>query len=160
MKRIFLVLIAIVGLGCKKTGNNSGSAELNATDTIGIYGKWQWAISYFLSSTSPSPDSVITLTLKPDSSYVIGLNGNVFAKGTFQITEQLNSNSGKLHFNNFPQTIIDSTQSETIIQYGTTNFGRLTLFVDQSYGVFNDTLQFTPIPCCAPEFYESIFKKK
>jgi hypothetical protein len=159
-ERIFLALITMAVFGCKKTGNNSGSAELNAADTIGIYGKWQWTISYFILSTSPSQDSVITLTLKPDSSYVVGLNGNVFAKGTFQITEQTDSNNGNLHFNNFPQTIIDSTQSETIIQYGVTNFGRLTLFVNQSFHVFNDTIQFLPIPCCAPEVYESIFKKK
>jgi hypothetical protein len=161
MQRIFLIfMVAGLVFGCKKSAAPNESALLNATSTVGIYGEWQWKYSNFILATYPAPDSLITLTLKPDASYFIGLNGNLLATGTFKIVEQTGLDTGRLEFINLPQTIIDSTDSQTVIDYGTAHFGRLILFVQQNFTIAHDTLQFAPYPCCAPEFYTSVFKKE
>lgn len=132
-------------LSCKKEESNSYQNNLEATDTAGIYGKWKWIGSqaFLLYGVIPSPDSVITLTIRSDGSYDIGLNGYVSMQGSFKIIQD-QYNDTIFYFNNFPQT-----------RY---NIGEMAFYRDEELSTFNDTLQLISYPI-SPEPFVSLFTK-
>jgi hypothetical protein len=161
MKKMSSILIVflITTFGCKKTGNNSATYQLKATDTIGIFGEWQWVDSRSgLFADSSSADSIITLTLNPDNSYAIGLNGTLKMNGTYKIS--VNSyNDSLIHFNNFQQTATSTQSGITYIQFGTYDIGRLIIFVDDELSINNNFLEFVSYPI-TPEAYIADFSKQ
>jgi hypothetical protein len=86
---------------------------------------------------------VITLTIKPDGSYYIGLNGNVSIQGSFKIIQD-QYNDTVFYFNNFPQA--------------TYNIGEMAFYRDDELSTFNDTLEFVSYPI-SPEPFVSLFTK-
>jgi hypothetical protein len=160
MKKMpFILIILISAFSCKKTANNFGVNGLNATDTIGVYGEWQWVDSrsgFFTDSSSA--DSIITLTLRPDNTYVIGSNGNLAMNGTYKIS--VNSyNDTLIHFNDFQQTTTSTQSGTTVIQFGTYHIGRLLIFADEELNINNNFLEFVSYPT-TPEAYIADFSKQ
>lgn len=160
MKKIpFILIVLIAAFSCKKSTSNFQTNQLNATDTIGMYGEWKWIVSrsgFFTDSSSA--DSIITLTLRPDNYYAIGVNGNLIINGTYKIS--VNSyNDTLIHFNNFQQTTTSTQSGTTFIQFGTYHIGQLIVFTDDELSITNNSLEFVSYPT-TPEAYIASFSKQ
>lgn len=124
------------------------------------YGKWQFIGSYFGPiHITPSPDSVVILTLKPDNTYVATLNGNPGIHGAFTIDS---SNFVILTFLNITQPFGTNTSGESngvyFIGFNTAKVGQLTMFQTNATSSPGDSLNLTSYPI-TPEFTSEYFKR-
>jgi hypothetical protein len=155
VKGLFLFSALFLGSlsSCKKA-----STSTPLTGQTGLYTEWTWIGSFAGNShILPSRDTLVTLKLNPDNSYITAINGHIFMQGTYTITGS--AGAEMLHFNNLPQTIYDtSAPGPGLIVYGHQQIGKLILFVDQGIYIENDTLSFTRHPI-NPFAYFSSFKR-
>ena len=153
---LFFSLLLLAGMiSCKK------DPEAVSYPAYSYYGQWQWtrtiAGAYV---TTPSPDSVIVMTLSTGNRYQVSLNGKSFELGTFQIDSS--SNSVILQFNNITQpagtTTRVTTGNMTELLFNYFRIGQFVLFQYNSTRSPGDTLQFIREPG-TPEDPVSYFKR-
>ncbi len=147
----FCFLVFVTGLfSCSKT-----------SQTASYYGRWQFiGTSAGPWSVTPSPDSVVILTLMPGNTYRTTLNGNLAIQGSFSIDS--GANGVILNFLNITQPYGTNTSEESngiyFLFFNTAKIGQLTLFQTNITSSPADTLDLTSYPL-TPEFTADYFKR-
>jgi hypothetical protein len=143
------------------TGLFSCSKTIQTPSYPSYYGQWQFfGRSSGPWQVTPSPDSVVILTLKSGNTYQATLNGTLAMQGSFTIDS--NANGVFLKFLNItePFGTITSEESNGIyfLFFNTAKIGQLTLFQTNITNSPGDTLDLTSYPI-TPEFTSDYFKR-
>lgn len=125
------------------------------------YGQWQYiGASFGPGFTTPSPDSVVILTLKSGNTYTVTLNGNSSLEGSF--TMDSITYGVTLKFLNITQpygnNTIATTNGPTFLFFNTAKIGQLTLFEENATSSPGDTLVLTSSPV-TPEATNDLFRR-
>jgi len=140
--------------GEKSNGDQSGNEQP-------YNGQWQWiGTSSGLFSTIPLVDSPIVLTLNPDSSYKVTLNGQNSLQGTFSTDSSTFWNNIK--FINITQPFGDTTSvtigNITEVFFNYSQIGLLVIYQNDEIRISGDTLTLLRTPI-TPETPVSLFKR-
>jgi len=125
------------------------------------YGQWLFIQSSSGPGfTTPSPDSVVILTLKPGNTYTVTLNGNTSLQGSFTMDSV--AYGVTLDFLNITQpygtSTIVTTNGPTFLFFNTVKIGQLTLFQKNATSSPGDTLDLTSSPV-TPEATNNLFRR-
>ncbi len=171
MDRLFAITFFLSAylLSCTKSepavtinpgGPNNAKSNVGQIDNEQSYnGQWQWiGTSSGLFSTIPLEDSPVALTLNPDSSYNVTLNGQISLQGTFSTDSSTYWNN--IRFNNITQPFGDTTSvtvgnmTEAFFNYS--QIGRLVIYQNDEISISGDTLTLLRYPI-TPETPVSLF---
>lgn len=152
LMRYCFIFIGVGLFSCSKTNQSSYPSYYGQWQFIGTSsGPWQ---------VTPSPDSIVILTLKPGNTYEATLNDSVAMQGSFTI--DANANGVILKFLNITQPFGTNTSEVSggihFLFFNTTKIGQLTLFQTNITSSPGDTLNLTSYPI-TPEFTSDYFKR-
>jgi hypothetical protein len=141
--------------GINDSKSNTGQQKKGQYD-----GQWQWISTEGVSRTPALADSPVVLTLNPDNSYKVTLNGQLSLQGTF--SPDSSTYWTNIKFNNITEPAGD-TSSVTVgditeLYFNYSQVGRLVIFQNGEISISGDTLTLLRTPI-TPETPVSLFKR-
>ncbi|HXB29236.1 MAG TPA: hypothetical protein VNW49_05425 [Puia sp.] len=165
---IFLISVSL--FSCSKSepaesinpgGINDSKSNTGQQNKAKYDGQWQWiGTSSGLFSTIPLADSQVVLTLNPDSTYDVTLNGQFSLQGTF--SSDSSAYWANIKFNNITEPAGDTTSvtvgNITELYFNYSQVGRLVIYQNDEMTISGDTLTLLRTPI-TPETPVSLFKR-